>query len=262
MFGMLEYLANHNRRRRFGLAMERALGCAPSAADRRKQTREYFMRSRCDKLFYLIFDIIPRDKALSLLSITNKDRLDAAMARGNGVYLAMSHHGAYHALGMLLAMNGYKTVGVRDANEGALRRYVQDRFERRYPDFHQMRVLYSGAYPREIYRCYKDGYIVGSAMDIARVRDGKQRTEEVAIFGEKRGFLSGPMRVAIRCGAPVLQGFVGPMGNFRYHLDIVETLAEPGEVCDEDATVAQAIKTYAANVEKYVRQAPSLMSRI
>ncbi len=44
---------------------------------------------------------------------------------------------------MLLALNGYKTAGVRDRNEGPLRRYVQGRFDRRHPEFQRMRVLFA-----------------------------------------------------------------------------------------------------------------------
>jgi len=255
-------LIDYKRRRRFAEALERILGYRPGPAERRRHTREYFMRTRCDKLFYLIFDRIRRDEAVALLAIENQDKVDAALARGNGVYLAMSHHGAYHVLSMLLALKGYRLVGVRDRNESSLRRYIRDRFERRYPDFRQMRVLYSDSYPREIFRCYKEGYVVGSAMDVAQVRDARKRTETVTIFGEEREFLSGPMRVAIRCGAPVLQGFVEPEGGFRYRLDIVDTLVDPEEVKDENATVSRAMKVYAANVEKYLRAAPSLVSRI
>ena len=262
MFGYLEYLVNFKRRRRFDRALRFVLGRKPSVGEKRRHTREHFQRSRCDKLFYLVFDAISRDKAMSLLVVEHKEVLDAAMARGKGVYLAMSHHGAYHALGMLLAVNGYKTVGVRDRNESALRRYVQQRFETRYPEFNQMRVLYSGDYPREIYRCYKEGYLLGSAMDISRVRDTTQRTEEVTIFGERRAFLSGPMRVAARCGAPVLQGFVVPERGFRYRLDIVDTLLDPDTASDENAAIQAAMQAYAARVESYVRARPSLISRI
>lgn len=262
MFGTLEWLINHKRRGRFSATLQRVLGRVPTAGERRRATREFFVRTRCDKLFYLILDRIPRDKLMALLSIGNQALLDEALARGRGVYLAFSHHGAHHVIAMLMALKGYKTAGVRDRREGAIRRYVQQRFDRVYPEFQRMHVLFADGYPRDIYRCFKDGCLLGSAMDVSRVRDPNQRTEEVAIFGEKRPFLSGPLRIALRCRAPVLQAFIVPEDGFRYRLEIVEILVDPEKVRDEAAAVARAMHTYADNVERHLRASPSLLSRV
>ncbi len=270
LFGTLEWLINYKRRRRFGAALERVLGRKPGAKERRRATREFFMRNRCDKLFYMIFDRIPREKAMTLMSIGNQALLDEAVARGRGVYLAMSHHGGLHVIAMLMALKGYKTAGVRDRREGAIRRYVQDRFDRLHPEFQRMRVLFADSYPREIYRCLREGYLLGSAMDVSRVRHSKQKTEEVTMFGEKQPFLSGPLRIAIRCRAPVLQAFVVPEPAFRYRMEIVAALVDPDLLgrdsnlapADEEAAILRALRTYAANVEEYIRASPSLLSRI
>jgi lauroyl/myristoyl acyltransferase len=261
LFGTVEWLINHKRRRRFAAALRQVLGREASGAERRRWTRDHFMRSRCDKLFYLVFDCIPRAKAMTLLSITNPELLDQALSRGRGVYVALSHHGALHVVSLLLALRGYKTAGVRDRQEGALRRYIQRRFDRRYPEFARMRVLYADSFPREVYRCLSEGYVLGSAMDVNRVRHPNQRTETVTVFGETRLFPSGPLRIAHRCRAPVLQAFVLPESGFRYRLEIVAMLMDPDLSRDEDETVAAAMRTYAANVERYVGDSPSLLTR-
>jgi len=67
--------------------------------------------------------------------------------------------------------------------------------------------------------------------------------------------------VAIRCGAPVIQTFIVPEPGFRYRLDIVATLVDPADGLDEDAAVASAMQTYAANLEKYIREQPALLTR-
>ena len=164
---------------------------------------------------------------------------------------------------MLMTLRGYKVAGVRDRAEGGLRRYVQDRFDRLYPEFQRMRVLFADGYPREIYRCFEDGFVLGSAMDVDRVRNTDQKAEEVTIFGEKRLFLIGPLRAAIRCQAPVLQAFIAAESGFRYRLDIVQTLVDPEKkVEDETAAIADAIHTYAANVERCIRAMPTLLTRV
>ena len=262
LFGTVEWVVNHKRRRRFIAAYRKVLGHEPTASQRRRASREFFTQSRCDRLFYLVFDRIPRDKVVSLFSIDQPDILKRSVARG-GVYLATAHHGSMHLLGLFLVACGYKTAGVRDPNEGAMRRYIQNRLDRRESQSQRLRLLYSGHYPRDIYRCFQDGYILGSSMDIHRVRDPKQKMIEVDIFGEKRMFLTGPLRTAIRCRVPALQVFLIPETNFRYRLEIAEVLFDPETAsADHDDLIPQAVHNYTANVEVYMKGQPHLMTRI
>jgi len=162
---------------------------------------------------------------------------------------------------MLMAIRGYKVGGVRDRREGAMRRYVQSLYDRKYPEFGRARVLYADSFPREIYRCLKEGFVLGSAMDVSRVRDPRQRSQEVEIFGRPQVFLTGPLRIAIRCRTPVLQAFLIPGRDFRYELQFVESLIDPQLSEDEEQVVERAIIRYAKNVETYVRTYPSSMTR-
>ena len=259
-FGTIEWCINFKRRRRFARALGQVVRPL-SASARRKHTHEHFMQTRCDKLYYLVFDRIPRDTALASLTISNQPLLDRALYRGNGVYLALCHHGPLHVAAMLMALRGYKVAGVRDRREGAMRRYVQSLYDRKYPEFGRMRVMYADSFPREIYRCLKDGFVLGSAMDVARVRDPRQRSHEVDVFGHPQMFLTGPLRIAIRCKTPVLQAFILPHRNFCYELAIVENLYEPESNVDEESIVAQAITRYAYNLENYVAAHPALLTR-
>ncbi len=262
LFGTLEWTINFKRRRRFAQALLRVLVPPPTRAQRRRWSRDHFMQTRCDKLFYLIFDRIPREQALGLFTITNQPLLDQAHGRGRGVYMAMSHHGAHHVVALLTAMRGYKVAGVRDRREGALRRYVQTRLDARYPELGRMRVLFADSYPREIYRCFRENYLLGSAMDVSRVRSAQQKTTEVTVFGEQRAFLSGPLRIAHRCKTPVLQAFVVSEARFHYRLEIVGWLMDPEKELNEEHAVEQAMRTYAANVEQQIRATPSLITRL
>lgn len=258
--GTIEWMINFKRRGRFGRALSAVVNPLSSHV-RRKHTREHFMQTRCDKLYYLVFDRIPRDVAVASLGIRNQELLDRALAAGHGVYLALCHHGPLHVAAMLMALRGYKVAGVRDRREGAMRRYIQSLYDRKYPEFGRMRVLYADDFPREIYRCLQDGFVLGSAMDVSRVRDPRQRSHEVEIFGRPQVFLTGPLRIALRCQTPVLQAFVLPGPNFRYELEIVETLLDPAAVIEEEEKIIHAITRYAQNVEAYVRAYPALLTR-
>lgn len=262
LFGTLEWLINHKRRRRFARALEQVLDHKPSAAQRRRATREFFMRSRCERLFYLTFDRMLKCDAVARFTISNRDLLDDALARGHGVHIALAHQGDHHALGMLLTNGGYPTAGVRDRSEGPLRRFVQERFARRYPEIPLPRILFAGAFPRELYRVLQEGNVLVSLLDVAHVRGEHQKMQTVQIFGEKREFVTGPLRIALRCKSPVLQAFFIPERDFRHRLDIVDMLLDPEVITDEESAVAQALDTYAANVERFLRERPELVSRI
>jgi lauroyl/myristoyl acyltransferase len=261
-FGTLEWVVNYRRRRRVRRALEKVWDHRPGWSERWRIIRELFMITRCDRLFYLVFDRVPAGRAAGLFSISNRALLDSALARGRGVYVALSHHGAHHVAATLFAMCGYKIAGVRDRKESPLRRFIRQRLERKYPDFEGMRVIFADSYPREIYRCFQDGYVVGSAIDVSRVRDPRQKTEKAVIFGEERLFLSGPLRLALRCKAPVLQVFLVPGPGFRYRAEVVNMLLDPEEVKDKERAIREAIQRYASRVEDHVRRHPYLLSGI
>jgi len=248
------------RRRRFAQQLQLIMGRKPTPQERRRQSRAHFVRTRCDKLFFLMFDHLPPEEIVDRFEVVNRHLLDEALAKGRGVYVALSHTGAHHVVGLLMVKLGFKVAGVRAANEGAIRRFVQDKLARKNKN--QVRYFYSDTYPRAIYRCFADNFVVGSAIDVHRVRQKHLRTATVNIFGEKREFLTGPMQIAIRCGAPVLQGFVISRAGFRYALELCGPLVDPAAGEQAESTVADAVRKYAANVEQFVRQRPCHVSRV
>jgi predicted LPLAT superfamily acyltransferase len=184
------------------------------------------------------------------------------VARGKGVFVGVAHLGAQHIGGMLLTLKGYSVSGLRDRNESGIRRYVQDRFDRRHPDIERTRMIFADSFPREIFRCYREGCLVGSAMDISRVRSPNQKVEWIEVFGQKRPFLTGPLHIALRSKAPMLRGFVLPEPNFRFRFEIAGLQLHPETVDDSDQAVADALRAYAAAIEETLTQRPSLVSRI
>lgn len=262
MFGLMEWCINYRRRRKFTRALKRVLGRHLTPAERRHWTRDHFVKTRCDKLFYLVMHRLPRKRAAGLLTIKNEEALQAAFARGKGVYAATFHHGSLHVVAMLLSLKGYKVVGVRDPNESGLRRYMQRKLDLKYPEFDRARIVFSSSFPREVYRSFRDGWLVGSSMDVRRVRAPNQRTEEVTIFGESRLFISGPVRIALRCAATIFQTVMHVDTGFRYTIEFIGPLVDPDTDHDEDPTVTTLMRTYAANVERHVRAVPSLMTKL
>ncbi len=258
-FATLEWSINFKRRRRFAKTLKRILGDV-SPSDRRRHTRNHFIRTRCDKLFYLVFDRLTRSEATKRFEIVNRSLIDDAIARGGGVYIALSHLGAHHVAGQMLVALGYKVAGVRDAREGAMRRFVQDKYARQNKD--RVRYFFTDTYPREIYRCFQDNFIVGSAIDVSRVRNAIQRAIEASIWNEKRPILVGPMRIALRCNAPVLQASIVSKPGFRYQFQVKGPLVDAGVDGRSTDALEGAVRAYAENVEAFGREYPCHVSRI
>lgn len=262
-FGTVEYLINFKRRARYRRELRRVF---PEGLPRARQTEivlRYFRRTRCDKLFYLIFDLLPRDKILRRIRFQGREYLDEGLARGRGVYVMLSHHGSHHVAGLLMALLGYRCAGVRDPNEGALRIYSRQKYAETFPEFAAIRLLYSDSFPREIYRCFQENRVVGTALDVGRIRGVTLKTCPVEIFGQKREFLTGTLQIALRSRATIVQGFVVSRRNFYFQL-VVRPLYVPDEGCDDSrpGLIAELMQKYADGIAAHVREHPDHLSRI
>ena len=172
----------------------------------------------------------------------------------------MSHTGSHHVAMLLCALLGYKVVGVRDRNEGPLRRYIQERYAATFPEYREIRLFYADSFPRDLYRCLREGYMLASALDVARDRGGRLRTVPVKIFGRERQFLTGTMQIALRCGSSIIQGFVISRKNFYFRLEVLPRLIDPEEASDEPAFLADVMQRYASHIEEHVLAYPCHLS--
>lgn len=264
IFGTCEWLLNYNRRRRFREHMQIVFGRDLGGVDPRKArwaAWRQFVRTRCDKLIYTIFDLLPREWIQKRISFRDRHILDDALARGKGAYLAMSHNGPHHVSILLMAFMRYRLAGVRDPKEGANRRYMQARFEQNFPEYRDIRMIYSNSFPRDIYRCFQDGYVLGSALDISRRRGEHLRTIKVNVLGQDREFLIGPIQIALRCGAPILQPFVLSKPNFHFEILMHGPLADSETAKDTPEVVESIIQRYGDNVARHLAEHPDQLSR-
>jgi lauroyl/myristoyl acyltransferase len=262
-FGYAEYLINFKRARRYRRELQEVY---PEGLTRRRQNQiilSYFRRTRCDKLFYLIFDRLPREKIMRRIRFHGRPILDEALQRGHGVYTMLSHHGSQHVAGLLMALLGYRCAGVRDRNEGNLRLYVQDKYARTFPEYAAIRVLYADSFPRDIYRCFQENRVVGSALDVNRVRGLTLKTCPVQVFGQSREFLIGTLQVALRCQATICQAFVVSRPNFYFRLIVNPPLHVPEAGSTETPELIQTVmQKYADGIAAHVREHPDHISRV
>ncbi len=262
LFGTLEYLTDYRRRRRVHEKLRDLFKDEQPPSWRRRVTWRYFMRVRCDKMFYTIMDRIPRGKLMNRIKMIGGENLDEGLARGCGVYVALCHYGAHHVAALMTALLGYRLAGVRDPKESHSRRYIQNKYRTTFPEVAAMRMFHATSFPRAIYRQFKENCIVASLLDVDRSRGEHTRTAPVTFFGTRRAFLTGPVQIAARCGAPMLQGFIESRKNFYYRLVATPPLAQPEDFQDEDAAIARALQRYAEGVERFVREHPDHVTNI
>lgn len=261
-FGTLEFLTDYKRRRRVERKLVSFFKDEFPASWRRRVNWRYFMRMRCDKMFYTIMDRIPRGKLMNRIKLVGRRHIDDALANGNGAYVALCHFGSHHVAGLMMALLGYELAGVRDPRESAVRRYILQKYRETFPEVSRVQFFPATSFPRGIYRFLKSNRIVASLLDADRKRGEHTKTHLATVFGEERAFLVGPLQIAFRCGATTLQGFVESRRNFYYRLIITPPLIEPGTGEDEAGTIARVIQHYADGVERFARKHPDHLMNI
>lgn len=132
-------------------------------------------------------------RCLVELGLRGREHLDAAVARGRGVVLALPHAGNWELAGLWLAgrYGPFATLAERLRPESLYRRFVAARAEL------GIEVL---AGPRALRRRLADGGIVGLLAD----RDLGPAGMEVEFFGATSRFPTGPARLAHASGAVLL----------------------------------------------------------
>lgn len=260
-FGWLEFLVDYKRRKRTYRIQSVVWNESTPKSERRKWVIRNFIRLRCDKVFYLIFDLLPKDKLAECFEIENRGALDDGVARNKGVYAMTSHIGSTHVIGMLTAFLGYSISGVRAPNEGAMRRFVQERWDQKYPDCPPIILIYTGDFVRPIYRLFKDNYILGSSLDVTKIPDENMRTIPVKLFGKEQQFLLGPLLIAIRCKTTILQAFSISLPGFRYRLDFLGPFTDPEKPDESPEALARIMQEYADNIVEYAHRYPDHITK-
>lgn len=261
-FAVGEYVVDFRRRGRVHRKLIEYFKDEATPSFRRRYALRYFMRIRCDKMFYTIMDRIPRDKIVNRVELTGIQNIDDGLEQGRGVYVALCHFGSHHIAGLLMALLGYELAGVRDGKESAVRRYIQFRYTETFPEIRRMRMFAANSFPRGIYRHLQQNKIVASLLDADRKRGEHTKTEPVHLFGEARNVLIGPLQIAIRCDSEILQGFIVSKPYYRYEVVVTPPLIDRRPEMKEPEIVREILKQYVAGVEDFARHNPDHLMNI
>jgi Kdo2-lipid IVA lauroyltransferase/acyltransferase len=259
LFGSIEFGLQYRKRFRLYRRVEEVLQGPVPLSKKWHIVRRQMCRVRCDKMIYTIMDRIDRKELLGRFEITNRQYMDEAVAQGQGTFFMFSHQGSHHLGGILLTLSGYPIIGLRDPNESPLRLYVQEQFERNFPEFKDLQITASDSFARTFFHAFKKNSIVAAAMDVWRDRGG--RTAKVQIFGQEREFLSGMTYIALRSHSPVVVGFMLSLPHYHYRLIFHPWLSDPEKDQDTPDTVQRVMQQYAQTIENHVKEHPCHISK-
>jgi phosphatidylinositol dimannoside acyltransferase len=192
---------------------------------------------------------VPPETVQARFSIeAGREYLDAGMAAGNGVIMALPHIGAWEWGGAWLALEGYPMTAVAESLEPPeLYEWFVSQREAIGLSILPLGPEAGGA----LLRTLRDGKLVGLLCD----RDIAGNGVEVEFFGERTTLPAGPAALGLRTGAPILPTavYAGP-GRDHTTLILPPVPAErTGRLRDDVARVTQDI-AYA--LERLIRRAP------
>jgi len=211
--------------------------------------------SFCD--FLVSYCYVPRashDELRAMLADPDRgqEKIDACLAKGNGLVVWTAHLGNWELASRLLEMPERKVnvarVVERDKPAEAMLRDMMTNHLLRAVDLNE-----GAAASMKLLAALRANEIVAIQGD--RVYQGF--SAELPFFGEKASFPLGPFFLAYVSGAPVLPGFVVRDGWLRYRVvmgDPIELPQTGDRDCDLLFGLRQAVRFLEENVREYYDQ--------
>ena len=179
---------------------------------------------------------------------SGREHLDAGMAAGKGVIMALPHIGAWEWGGAWLALQGYPMTAVAEVLEPP-ELYAWFVAQREAVGLHIVPLDADAG--GTLLRTLREGKLVGLLCD----RDIGGGGVAVEFFGETTTLPAGPAALALRTGAPILPTAVYA-GPGRMHTAVIQgpvPAERTGRLREDVARVTQSVATA---LEGLIRRAP------
>ena len=165
--------------------------------------------------FLLLGSLTPVD-LLSRVTIGGREHLDAALARGRGVIIAVPHMGSWDMAGAFGGVVGYRVMAVAERFPGSL----NDAVVATRQSF-GMKVVPIG---RQAVRAINEALAANEVVTL--VSDLEQGPGvSVSFFGRQATVPGGPAAFAMKTGAALIPGAVYATAPGRYHVQLDPALS-------------------------------------
>lgn len=219
-----------------------ALGLEPGDPEVARVARRAFQNYGRMLMDFLLLGSLSPAELLNRVSDDGRESLDAAVARGKGVILAVPHMGSWDMAGAYGGALGYRMSAVAEKFPGSLNDAVVETRQRL-----GMQVITLGrSAVRAITEALRDNRVVALLCDLEQGPG-----VDVSFFGRPSVVPGGPAAFAIKTGAtllPATQYAVGP-GRYRVHIDAALNVGQ-------DETKESLMQRVIGRFEEYIKERP------
>lgn len=245
--GRLLYRFDHRLRRALTHNIRHVVG--PDVAEEEVQALVCQACVNIAKGHYDLFRVnrLAEDEIMALTRIEGLEYVEQALAEGRGVILVSAHLGNVDLVGQLPMVYGVPLTAVAWRTEPErLFRYALSLRQSR-----GLRLLPSDGPMMDLFRALRRGELILLGLD----RAVSDNVRPVDFFGSPAPLPDGPVRVALRTGAPLIPGFAlrHPDDTFLIRLEPPVELPNTG---DREADVAAGMKMVVAIMERYIAEHP------
>jgi KDO2-lipid IV(A) lauroyltransferase len=193
-------------------------------------------------LDFLLMGSLTKEELIQRTDIDGRGHVDAALARGRGVLLALPHMGSWDNTGSFGGALGYPITAVTGRFPGSLNDAVAKTRER-----YGLQVLLVGRPAvREIIQALRANRMVGLVCD-----QEEGPGVEVRFFGRRALVPAGAAALALKTGAALMAGYqyMTPLGRHHIHLEAALSWAD-GE------TKENLMQRIVHRFEAFIRERP------
>jgi KDO2-lipid IV(A) lauroyltransferase len=247
-FGDVGYLAARPARSAVKANLAHVLGEGAGRDRIRAVARQTFRNAA--KNYFDLFRLprLPADQVERILTIHNWERLERALAGGQGLILATAHFGNFDLVGQVLAGRGFRVTALAEPlKPPELFRLVNALRNSRGLSFEPV----GPAALRSVLRALRRGEIVGLACD----RDLQGNGLKLPFFGEETRLPAGAIYLSLKTGAPIVPAFVVRRRDNTFTAFVEEPLKLEG-LGSEEETVLLGARKMASLLEKYISGFP------
>lgn len=219
-----------------------ALGREPSDSQVARVARRAFQNyGRMLIDFVLMGSLSPQD-LIERTTVEGREHLDAALAKGRGVIMAVPHMGSWDVAGSYAAALGYQISAVAERFPGSLNDAVVNTRQR----FGLSVIMIGRAAVRALTEALHANHIVALLCDLEQGPG-----TEIRFFGRRAIVPGGPAALAIKTGAALMPATQYATGLGRYHIHL-----DPPLAVREGETKERLTQRVIDRFEQFIRERP------
>src|SRR5258707_2187725 len=219
-----------------------ALGRHPTDPEVARVARRAFQNYGRMLMDFLLIGSLSPEELVKRTSMDGREHLDAALARGRGVIMAVPHMGSWDVAGSYAAALGYEISAVAERFPGSLNDAVVQTRQR----FGLSVIMLGRAAVRALTEALRANHIVALLCDL---EEGPGTA--IRFFGRRAIVPGGPAALALKTGAALMPAtqYVTAPGRHHIHLD-------PPLAVHEGETKERLMQRLIDRFEEFIRERP------